>query len=107
MAFTILGAVVSFDVDALPTLEVCVLATVGGDLLLIILVSCFNILMCCILSAHPVLIASFIFITNSSAANTIESSSEISVTLQCTGSILAALEIRMARVLSIQCCPHL
>ena len=107
MDFTTLRAVVSFDVDDVATFEVRALATNGGALFLIILVSCLKFLICCMLSAHTVLFASFIFITNYSAANTVESSSEISGTLQCEGSIFAVREIWMAQVLSIQCHTHL
>ena len=63
--------------------------------------------MCCILSAHPILIASFIFITNSSDDNTVESSSEITGTLQCVGFFFTVQEIWMDQVLSIKCRPHL
>ena len=91
MTFTTLRVVVSFDVNAIPTLEVRALATVGGALLSIILLICFKTLMCCIFSAYPILIASFVCITNSSAANTLESSSKIAVTLQCAGSIFCGL----------------
>ena len=71
MAFITLEVVVSFDVDTVPNLEVRAFATVGSALFYIILVSCFTFLMYCVLYAYSILIASFIFIPNYSAANTV------------------------------------